>query len=140
MLPRSLRCSNLSYNGVNTKRRLLLSYCFLVGKLKCSHRETPVSLRKHCHKRCCSVAILMVGTAQQYKTHSKTVAFERLLLWVLLFWHCYLGSMPDVLVCQRVCFMVRLFCQCEDKFQSLWGVGSNFYRTIMVYDRIFHDG
>lgn len=82
----------------------------------------------------------MVGTAQQYKTHSKTVAFERLLLWVLLFWHCYLGSMPDVLVCQRVCFMVRLFCQCEDKFQSLWGVGSNFYRTIMVYDRIFHDG
>lgn len=133
MLPRGLRCRVIILQWGKYQAKITSFILF-----PC--RETEVSLRKHCHKRHCSVAILMVGTAQQYKTHSKTVAFERLLLWVLLFWHCYLGSMPDVLVCQRVCFMVRLFCQCEDKFQSLWGVGSNFYRTIMVYDRIFHDG
>lgn len=133
MLPRGLRCRVIILQWGKYQAKITSFILF-----PC--RETEVSLRKHCHKRRCSVAILMVGTAQQYKTHSKTVAFERLLLWVLLFWHCYLGSMPDVLVCQRVCFMVRLFCQCEDKFQSLWGVGSNFYRTIMVYDRIFHDG
>ena len=88
MLPRGLRCRVIILQWGKYQAKITSFILF-----PC--RETEVSLRKHCHKRHCSVAILMVGTAQQYKTHSKTVAFERLLLWVLLFWHCYLGSMPD---------------------------------------------